>query len=225
VIKNKSNVPTVTGFNFISLALYAFGGLGIEVIYAYVIEPMIYGADMQNWTVCENIIHWVVTCITWGIIGYSLIKYSKSKYEFDLFEIKTAKVKVWQWICVLFCIIFVFYLSYNDWGGFKLVIEYQNKGILKFIFQCIYYAFETVLFMLIIMFGQKACEVWFGKVNFPYGGIIVAVTWGLVHILSKGSVWMGVLTALSGFVYGIVYLLLNRDIKKVYPVLLLMFLI
>lgn len=223
--RNKTNIQKVTGFNYFSLALYAFGGLGIEVIYAYLLEPVIYGANMQNWTVSESIIHWIVTCITWGIVGYSLIKHSKSKYQFDLFELKPIKMKICQWICVLLCIIFMFFISYNDWGGFKLVIEYQNKGVLKFIFQCIYYAFETILFMLIIIFGQKACEEWFGKVNFPYGGIIVAVTWGLVHILSKGSVWTGVLTALSGFIYGTVYLLMNRDVKKVYPVLLLMFVI
>lgn len=210
------------GINYIYLALYAFGGLGIEAIYAYGLEPMIYGVSMQDWTVSESILHWITTCITWGIISYVLIKLSKEKYEFDLFETK-KKMKLWQWICILLCVILSFYISFNDWGGFKPFIEYQHKGMLKFIFQYIYYAFETILFTLILIFGQKACEVWFKKENIPYGAIIVAVTWGLAHILTKGSVMTGVIIALGGFLYGVVYLLLNKDIKKTFIVLFIMF--
>ncbi len=218
----KSELNTVKGIRYIYLALYAFAGLGVELIYTSLLEPMIYGASMLDWTVSESIIHWIVTCITWGIIAYGLIKLSKNKYQFDLFETK-KKMKVWQWICTLICVLILIYVSFNAWGGFKPFVEYQHIGMLKFIFQYIYYAFETLLFMLILIFGQKACEVWFEKESMPYGGIIIAATWGLVHILTKGSVMTGILTALAGFSYGVVYLLLNRDIKKTFIVLFIMF--
>lgn len=221
----KSDQKAVTGLKFINLALYAFAGLGIEGIYAYLIEPRIYGVSMQEWTVSENIIHWIVTCITWGIVAYALTRFAKNRYKFDLFEIRAEKMKTWQWICVLLCIILLAYISYNDWQGLKPLIEYRKLGMPRFVFQYLYYAVETILFMLILIFGQKACELWFGKEGVPYGGIIVAATWGLAHILTKGDVWTGILTAMAGFSFGVVYLLLNRDIKKVYPVLLIMFLI
>lgn len=216
---------TVTGMKYIQLALLAFAGLGIEGIYAYLLEPMIYGVPMKDWTFGQNIFHWIITCITWGLVAYFLVRSAKLKQGFDLFEINMKEIKVWQWISILFCIFLISYISYSDWNGFKPVIEYQNLGLPRFVFQYIYYAFETILFMLILIFGQKACEIWFGKVNFPYGGIIVAATWGLVHILTKGSLWTGIICAMAGFSYGVIYLLLNRDIKKVYPVLLIMFLI
>jgi hypothetical protein len=79
--------------------------------------------------------------------------------------------------------------------------------------------------MLILVFGQKACEVWFRKENIPYGGIVVAVTWGLIHILTKGSVMTGITSAVAGFLYGSTYLLLNRDIKKTLLILFVMFVI
>lgn len=225
--QNSKQIPTqkVKGISYINLALYAFGGLGIEVIYAFILEPKIYGSSMEDWSVSQSILHWIITCITWGIVTFILYRFAKVKYGFDLLKQRKVKLQVWQWICTLLCIGLIFYSSYTSWNGFKPLIEYQNLGLTKFIFQYLYYAFETSLFMLILIFGQKAFETWFGKENIPYGGIVVAATWGLVHILTKGSISTGVLSALAGFSFGVVYLLLNRDIKKTYPVLLIMFLI
>ena len=213
----------VSGLNFFLLALCAFAGMMTEAIYAYLIMPALFGASMQDWTTAQNIIHWVITCITWGIIAFGLIRVSHKKFHFDLFE-KGNKVKLWQWITVIIGVVFCLALSYSNWNGFKVVKEFQNKGWLLFIFQYIYYLFEVVLFTLIIVFGQKAFEIWFKKENFPYGGILVALTWGLAHILAK-DLYIGLLAALVGFLYGTAYLLLNRDIKKTFLVLYIMFIL
>ena len=219
---NESKKVEVKGFDYLSLALYAFGGLGIEAIYAFLLEPMIYGKQMADWTVSQNIIHWVVTCITWGIITWLIIRYSKQKYGFDIF-VRENKMKFWQWLGVVLCIVFSITVSYMDWDGFKVVKEFEKKGLLKFIFQYIYYVFETALFTMILVYAQKAFEVWFKRKNIPYGGIILAVTWGFAHIFTKGSTTVGLMAALSGFTFGIVYLLVNRDIRKTLPILFLMF--
>lgn len=219
---NESKNVEVKGFDYLSLALYAFGGLGIEALYAYLLEPMIYGKQMADWSVGQNIIHWVVTCITWGVITRLIIRYSKQKYGFDIF-VRENKMKLWQWLGVVLCIVFTISISYMDWDGFKVVKEFEKKGLLKFIFQYIYYIFETALFTMILVYAQKAFEVWFKRKNIPYGGIILALTWGLVHIFTKGSITVGLLAALGGFTFGIVYLLVNRDIRKTLPILFLMF--
>lgn len=210
------------GWDYMCLALYAFAGLGIEALLAFLIEPLLYGVGMSEWTVLQNIVHWIITCILWGIVIALLIKEAKSKYGFDLFE-KTQKMKTLQWIAASACLIFTLSISYIDWGGFKVAKEFYYNGLLKFIFQYIYYVFETGLFTLIIVFGQKAFEEWFGHKKFPYGGILVALTWGAGHILTKGSLSTGLLTAFSGFIYGVTYLLVNRDIKKTYFLLFVMF--
>lgn len=212
------------GIVFLLLSLFAFMGLGIELLYAFLVEPILYNKGIQQWTTTQNISHWMITCITWGIVSIVLIKVSKNKFKFDLF-ISKGKMKNWQYICVLICIIFSFVVSYLDWNGFKIMKEFQYNGLIKFIFQYIYYAFETVLFMLIIVFGQKGFEIIFRKENIPYGGIVVAITWGFTHILTKGNIQEGLLSALGGFVYGLVYLLLNKDIKKTVLVSFCMFII
>ena len=79
-----------------------------------------------------------------------------------------------------------------------------------------------VLVLLILVFSQKAGELWFRNKNIPYGGIVIALTWGVAHFFTKG-VLSGILGMAAGIAFGFVYLLVNRDIKKAYPILFVMF--
>lgn len=212
----------VTGWDFFWLGMTAFGGLGLEVLYAYLLEPLLYGGPMESWNTGQTIMHWIITCITWGIVSYLLILDSKKKYGFNIFA-TAEKMAKWQWVSVVFCVVISLVASYIDWKGFKVIKEFQNKGMLLFIFQYIYYAFETVLFMLIIIFTQKAFEVWFKRKNIPYGGIICGITWGFAHAFTKGSILIGLEGIVFGFLLGVTYLLVNRDIKKTYILLFIMF--
>lgn len=214
----------VSGWSFLLLSISAFGGLGLEAIYAYLLEPIIYGQQMQEWNTMQSIIHWIITCITWGIVAFWLFKTSKKNYQFDLM-VKGTKMNIWQWVGLLLCVAFNLTINYLDWNGFKIIITYQRFGALKFTFQYLYYAVETILFMLIIVFAQKAFEVWFKRPNIPYGGIICGITWGFVHAFTKGCLWIGIEGIIIGFTYGVVYLLLNRDIKRTYPILFIMFML
>lgn len=214
-----------SGWDYLSYALYAFGGLGIEVLLAFFMEPLLYGASMNEWSTAQNISHWIIICICWGLSCFLLIKASKNKYGFDLFE-HQKKMEPWQWCVVVVVFVLMLIRSYMDWNGSKVLKELQYNGWLKFIFQYIYYIFETGLVVLIIVFGQKAFEKWFHKdcpVLIPYGGIFTGLTWGMVHILTKGSLSVGVSLMVISIGYGITYLLVNRDIRKAYVWILLMF--
>lgn len=135
---------------------------------------------------------------------------------------KGTKVKGWQWILVIVFIIMSLVISCIDWNGSKVWKEFHYNGLLKFIFQYIYYTFEVMLVTLILVFGQKAFEQWFNKVNIPYGGIILALTWGVAHFFTK-DILTGIVTIISSLAFGSIYLLVNRDIRKNYPILWVMF--
>lgn len=211
----------VSGMNYIILALLAFASLGLEVLLAFGIEPIIYGAPINEWTDLQNVIHWVITCILWGTASWFITLYAKKKYNFDIFQ-KGNKMAVWQWLLITVFVIGSLIPSYFDWNGSKVIKEFYANGPVKFIFQYIYYIFETILVMLILVFGQNAFEKWFHKQNIPYGGIIVAITWGIGHFFTK-DILTGIVTIISGLAFGSVYLLTNRDIRKTYPILWLMF--
>lgn len=212
----------ITGWDYLSYALLAFGGLGLEALLAFVLEPALYGASMNEWTTLQNILHWIITCILWGMVSIWLIKAAKKNYQFDLFA-RQNPLQLWQWIVIAVFIILSLIISYYDWNGSKVIREFRANGWLKFIFQYIYYIFETALVTLILVFGQKAFDQWFTKKNIPYGGILAGLTWGLAHIFTKGSLSTGLLCAFSGFAFGSVYLLTNRDIRKTFPIVFIMF--
>lgn len=210
------------GFDFLSLSLTAFGGLGLEALYAYLIEPALYGKQMQEWNQIQSIIHWIVTCITWGLVAFYLYHTGKKNYQFDVLE-KAKPMKEWQYVAVLLSLIYCIATSYISWDGFQILMEFKRKGALLFTFQYIYYAFEVVLVLLIIVFAQIAFEEWFNNKKIPYGGIICGLTWGLVHMFTKGSIIVGLEGLVVGFVFGASYLFVNRDCKKAYLALFLMF--
>lgn len=221
-VKKNADKKEVKGMNYMWLALTAFGGLGLEMLYAYLLEPMIYGCKMQDWKTWHTILHWIITCITWGIVALYTVKSAKKDCGFNIFE-KREPIKLWQWGAAIVCAAICLSSTYIDWGGSKLLIEFQRSDVLKFTFQYIYYLFEVVLFMLIIVYGQKAFELWFKKTNIPYGGVMVALTWGMAHWLTKGTLAAGLYSAFGGFCFGVVYLLLNRNIKWTYIALCIMF--
>lgn len=210
-----------TGLDFLVLALLAFAGIGMEVIYAFLLEPTLYGAQLGEWNTWQNIVHWTITSASWGVAAYLLVKDAKKKYDFNIFK-KGEPLKLWQWLLIFVFVVLSLIISYKDWNGFKVIKEFVYNGWLKFIFQYIYYIFETILVTLILIFAQKALEKWFHKENIPYGGIILALTWGIGHFFTKDIV-TGILCMISGFAFGSIYLLANRDIRKTFPIVLVMF--
>ncbi|HQE69946.1 MAG TPA: hypothetical protein PK071_02345, partial [Atopobiaceae bacterium] len=59
----------------------------------------------------------------------------------------------------------------------------------------------------------------------PYGGILLALVWGLPHILSKEDIATGLLAAFAGFLFGAVYLFVNKDYRRALPIIALLFIV
>lgn len=211
----------ITGADYLYLALYAFVGIGLELVLVGVIEPL-FGMSLETYTVFQNILHWVVICIIWLFAGLFIIWLAKKQVGFRLLEQK-SRLKGWQYGAIAVCLLVSIAAHAADWGGFKPLLEFQRLGALMFVFQYIYYLFEAFLISLIVIFGQKACEIWFKNDAIPYGGIVLALTWGLMHIVSKGSIAVGLLSAFGGFLYGAAYLVVGKDYRKALPLMCLMF--
>ncbi|MCL1819705.1 MAG: hypothetical protein FWG36_03505 [Oscillospiraceae bacterium] len=213
------------GWKFLLLAFGTFAGICLEyavIGLGYLAFGQIISFDGPHWQI---IVHWIVTCLVWSGAAVLLVRLAKAKLGFDIFE-KGAKMKPWQWCAVVLAIALSVVVSYFDWDmNFKFMAEFRSNGLPRFVFQYLYYFVETVMFLLIIVFGQKAFESWTKKPNIPWGGIVCGLTWGIGHIISRGffDPVNGILSMVSGFMFGAVYLFVNRDIKKAWVVLLLMF--
>lgn len=213
------------GWKYLLLSLGIFLGIALEGVHAYGWEPIVFGADtFRDYTTWQAVLHWVITCLTWIAVGYLLIRIAKDKLGFPIWK-KGEPMKRWQFIAALAGIVLSLIISYLSWGGFKLIKEFQSNGLIKFIFQYLYYMVETGMFLLIIVFGQKAFEIWTKRRNVPWGGIICGLSWGIAHFISRGffDIENGILSTVSGFMFGAAYLFTNRDIKKSWLILFFMF--
>lgn len=217
------NNKKVTGFDYLWLALYAVSGFCFELLLVFIEQAI--GIDINNCTTLQTIIHWIITIIAWVLIGLFITKIGKKTTNFDIWQKTKGKVKMWQTVTIILCFVINIAVKYIDWNGFKVIQEFQSRGTLLFIFQYIYYIAEGFLISLVIVYGQKACETWFKKENIPYGGIVLGLTWGLGHIFSKGSITIGLLSAVAGILFGAVYLLVNRNYKKAFPIITLLFML
>lgn len=211
-----------TGFDYLWCALYACAGVAFELLVAAV--EGLTGIDTRAYTVSQNILHWTITIIGWVLIGLLVIRIGKRTTGFDIWEHR-EKLKGWQYGAVAACFAVNIIAKYLDWGGFKVLMEWNERGPLLFAFQYFYYLAEGFLISLIIVYGQKACEQWFHRDRIPYGGILLGLTWGLAHIFSKGSLWVGILAAFGGFLFGMAYIFVNRDYRKALPIITLLFLL
>lgn len=129
-------------------------------------------------------------------------------------------------IIVLLLMVAALVCKYFIAGGEKLLMEYNNLGLIRFIFQYIYYIFEVMLIILAIAFGQKFFEEVLKKsdVIIPFGGLFLACTWGLMHIFTQDFA-TGIYAFGMAVVYGMVYVLLNKNARYAYLVNLILFIV
>ena len=219
---------------YLGMALLPFVFLGLELLILF-IASLFYGTMdftqlIERHGVSTLLIHWGATCIVWGTGAWLLYILAK-KIGFNVFENK-SKASAVNWVIVFVILVLSIIASYLSWHmQFKPLAEFAgmtnrfgSQAIFAFIGQYIYYIVESVLFLSIVVFGQKFGELAFRKNNVPWGGILCGLTWGLGHILTQ-NLFTGIYSAAISIAFGIVYLLLKRNVRYTYLVIALMFML
>lgn len=217
----QATAKSASGLMLLMLASWAFAGLGLELALVHVIEPAL-GWSMETYTPTQRIIHWTITCLVWLVVGLGVIELTKRFRGPDLWAPGRALNWV-NWAGAGVCVAVSFISHWLTWDGVKPVLELERLGALLFVFQYLYYALETFLMSLIVVLSQLAIETWTRRANVPWGGIILGLSWGVMHVLSKGSLAAGVFAVLAGFLYGAAYLVMGRDYRWALPLMYVMF--
>lgn len=152
----------ITSWSFFWLAMDAFLGLGLEIV-ILLAEIQVYGQGLDKMNTWQNLLHWGLTCLAWGTMTFYLLNQSNKKYGFNIWENVAVPDKKNILIAGVLVLILIAQ-SALSWKGFKPYMEFQGKSVVLFIGQYIYYLFETAIFMLIVIFGQKFGEMAFKKV-------------------------------------------------------------
>ncbi|WP_405114243.1 hypothetical protein MHH28_09470 [Paenibacillus sp. FSL K6-1217] len=206
--------------DYLALALYAFAGFGLEVVLSMIL-PSVLGVRGSDYTLIHQCIHWGITCLLWGSMAVFLIRLSKRKYDFDIMRLNAKPDARGSLLAVVVSVIAIAATTIV-WEGFKPVQEY--KDVVRFVFQNVYYLFEAALILLTIAFGQKFGETLFKIDGLPYGGMFLALTWGLIHILLQGGA-TGVYAFFMSLLYGTIYIMLRKNVRYSYLMIAVVFIL
>lgn len=199
---------------YLRLSLLSFGAFMLEYLSIFVIEAMLLHIDIRNYTAQQRSIHHIIMVFMWAVFIGVLLLFSKKYYRFPTSGIQEEKISPKNWIVTLACFIGCKIMTFIDWHTLKVIGEAQGKTTFQFYAQYLYYIFEVMLVTLIIIYGQKAVETFLKKESsIPFGGIILAMTWGIFHFISRGvgiEIWNGISTMILSVLSGEIYLKLNR---------------
>ena len=207
---NKNNIWT----KYLWLCLFVFGAFLLEYFSLFIIEMLILQMDLSNYTASQRSIHHLIMVLIWIIYICSILFYSKKLYKFPPNN-KKANILTKDWIITFLCLAGCKIMTFIDWHTLKVIGEIQGKNVFQYIAQYMYYIVEVVIVLLIIIYGQKAFESLLKKETaIPLGGIVLAMTWGIFHFVSRGvgiEVWNGVSCIIFSILSGIMYLKLDRN--------------
>ena len=208
--------------SFILLALLAFLGLCAEFVLMH-IEQHINGIDIAQFSVSQLIQHWQIIIPVWLIVSILVILLSKRLCSFNVFEPHSTP-SGWQLILgVVLPVIFAVALSIIS-GGPGFVRTFKAASSTFFTLQYVYYLLEMLLSGLIISLSQQAITAISGKRNmFPWGGLVLGITWGLGHYITKGDVFIALIAFVLAIFFGLIYNLTGRDLRKAWPLMYLVF--
>jgi hypothetical protein len=86
---------------------------------------------------------------------------------------------------------------------------YGTQAWIVAIFQNLYYLVEYLLVVMMIAFFQRAGELWFKSSWFPWGGVGIALTWGMIHLVTNPQGALGVI--LWAVLLGIFFVLSKKS--------------
>lgn len=207
---------------FFELTMYAFLALGMEVVIV-AIESLV-GIDM--YTTNGYIIHLAALSISWLFFSIILYKSAKRKYNFDALSYKGELQNEKLLPIILISLLIICLSSYVN-GGVKIMSEYReimiyyNQGLIVFAFNLLTYLGKGCVIVLLIAFGQKLGEDISSNLRVPYGGGILACAWGIINIIT-GSLYSGLYTFIVALGFGMIYILLRKNLRLVYPLIFIL---
>ena len=203
---------------YLTLSLITFLLFMLELFSLGILEPLLFNENYSNYTTSQKGLHWILTVTLWLISSICIVIYS-NRLDEKINYFNYQKLNLKNWIMIVLLLITCKVITFIDWQTLKMIGEFnKKKDIYLFITQYLYYFVEVFLVLLIVIFAQKAFDLWRGSPStIPIGGLFLALTWGAFHFISTGGdLWNGFSCILFSVICGFAYLFLNRNIPLFY---------
>ncbi len=210
------------------LALYAFALVGLELV-LLAVEPVL---DLPPNGLRTQVVHWVLTILVWVVGAFGLVVLALRESDFGLRRASNARITPLRWLIITMLVAASLAAQWILQGGiFPPLAEHEalserfgDFGTIAWIVQVAYYLAELVVIVLIIAFGQEAGERIFRAKWVPWGGFMLATTWGFVHFLTQDMA-TGIYGSGLSLAMGTIYFLTGKSLFITYPILVVIFIL
>lgn len=207
-----------TAGTYLNLGLLAFAIVGWELV--LLLLKSVLPAFTTVGPLHAAVVHWALTGTGW-LVGSAVVLRAARRRKGFISDPAPPARRLRRGVAVLVLVVVCVGFRWAGQGGpFPPIAEYggmvEAYGELAWValvMQWLYYAAEVVVMMLIIAFGQRAGELQFGRPAMPWGGLLLAFTWGLVHVLLQG-VGAGLYGMLISVAFGMIFVLTGRSLRR-----------
>jgi len=210
------------------IALIIFSLLGLEFL-VFFLSRLVDGrlaSQVFSWPVnwYGAIFHWTVTIMLWAAGAWIIYAWAKRKgVQSDVLCVNINQRDV-VWIAIGIAFVMVYELVFSRLTGLRIPQiwrEYQgfqsmygSQAWIVSLFQNLYYLMEFIMVVLMVAFFQRAGELWSGLSWFPWGGIGLGLTWGMIHLVTNPQGALGVIV--WALVLGILFILSKKSFFTVW---------
>jgi len=192
-------------------ALIAFAvGIGGEFALAIALMPFLQGNDPAPWLLVAL---WTAGILTKAVVPV-LMRRDRESWRSCLGSLSFS---TWLYAAAGILVLTLGYrlLEARSFPGIlreframmRMVGGSLPLGLCMLWMQLLYYGAQGVLMVYIVAKGSEAvvawqpsCPAWLSGLG---GGLLLGLTWGLPHILSKGSLYVGLVGVLQSLLYGL----------------------
>jgi hypothetical protein len=212
-MKNPPGKPIV----YVLLALILFSLLGLEFA-VFFLSRLVDGrsaAQVFSWPInwYGAVFHWTITMLLWGVGALGVYGWLKKRrvlselIRFDFGQQDSLLLLVGLLFVVVYEVVYsrltglVIPQIWREFQGFQNM--YGGQAWIVLIFQNLYYLVEFALVVMMIAFFQRAGEMWTKLTWFPWGALGIALTWGMIHLVTNPGGALGVIiwSLLLGFLF------------------------
>lgn len=208
------------GLGYLGLGLLAFAAFPLEYAVIFLVEKLLLGVDIWHVTPAQRSVHCLLMAGVWALVVWTMLSATRKWDHFPEKGSQTGPITAKNWFFALLWLVPCKLMTFIDWHTLKVIGEARGKTPLQFAAQYGYYALEVGLVLLILVYGQKAAETLLGRASpVPFGGILLALTWGAFHFVSRGvglEVWNGLSCMLFSVFSGLLYLSMQRKLSFSY---------
>ena len=218
--------PRTGGWRVLFLAWMAFNTfalMGVEMLLLAPLEMSMYGTT--ELTTGQQVTHHLLTVAVWVVGGLALLLITGRVVHWRPFA-RQPRPSRRGWLVAGLAVLAVAAAMTVGWGALKPWKEWTELGPTLFASQYAYYLAEAFVIWCMVAFAQEAADRIAPRLHrVPWGGLVLALSWGLMHILSKADLATGLVAAATAAAYGVIFVAVKRDFRRSYPLILLAFLL